>query len=57
MKAPLQQETNFSHSIAGGLWQQIFFEGRVLFREILHLTFVTFETPSSSSVAKPFIDF
>ena len=57
MKAPLQQETNFSHSIAGALWQQIFFEGRVLFREILHLTFVTFETPSSSSVAKPFIDF
>ena len=33
------------------------FEGRVLLRDILHLTPVTFETTNSSTVAEPFIDF
>ena len=57
MKAPLRQETNFSHSITGTFWRQLFFEGHVLLREISHLTLATFETTTSSTVAEPFIDF
>ena len=57
MKAPLQQETNFSRSIAGALWRRkIFFEGRFLFREILHPTCAIFETTNSLTVVEPFFD-
>ena len=57
MKVPLLQLTNFSRSVAGTLWHhKYFFEGRFLFREILHQTRATFETTSFSTVAEPFID-
>ena len=45
MMTPLRQETNFSFSNAGALWQhKYFFEGDFLFTENLHTTRVTFET-------------
>ena len=52
MKPPFRQETNFFRSNIGALWPHEYFEGRFLFREILHPTCAIFKTTSSSTVVE-----